>query len=512
MREIAFYRCRAKGRPDNVLHGIGRFGNQSAGRQLSMSIRVRTCVLCACACACAAVLAPAAAALAQPTTPTPTAPTPPSPALDPATPPAAEPAPAATTAAPAPAATEPAPAESAPERLFDTRIYGYLNSFLDRIAPATFERPLAYDRATGEVLKSQEPTAFNVDAFFMVQGTIGHRYRFFLNVAALGAGDPVGSTPIELRNAWVETSIYGQALAVRVGRMYRRFGLYNELLDATPTFIGIKEPEILDEDHLMITRTTNLMLLGAYVRGVHKVEYALTTGNDERADNQVPLGADLHYTYEDSLKIGLSYYDSMGKAKPGVKMGEGSPKGGVPNWMAEDEYRVVNAYAQLTTGPWIAQLEYALARHDARRDPVSTLRLSVASANLSPAQYGRFFTDPFDAMPPTEADVIERTRYTAQTAYFRLGHELLDGRLTPYLQLDYFKNPEIVPNEELGGDLEAGLDDRGRFWKGTLGVMYRPITPIALKLEYGSHLFMRWGGTSYVDPELRASLSYFWEL
>lgn len=484
-----------------------------------MSIRVRTCVLCACAC----VFAVAATAWGQPagrtapTTPTttPTTPNPapapvavPEPAAEPAPAPKAEPTPKAEPAL----AADPAPAESAHARLFDTRIYGYLNSFLDQIAPATLERPLAYDRATGEVLKSQEPMGFDVDAFFMVQGTIGDRYRFFLNVAALGAGDPVGSTPVELRNAWVEASIYGQALAVRAGRMYRRFGLYNELLDATPTFIGIKEPEILDEDHLMITRTTNLMLLGAYVRGAHKIEYALTTGNDERADNQVPLGVDLNYTHEDSLKIGVSYYDSMGKAKPGVKMGEGSPKGGVPNWMAEDEYRVVNAYAQLVAGPWIAQLEYCLARHDARRDPVSTLRLSVASANLSPAQYARFFTDPFDAMPPTEADVIERTRYTAQTAYFRLGHELSDGRLTPYLQLDYFKNPEIVPNRELGGDAEAGLDDRGRFWKGTLGAMYRPITPIALKLEYGSHFFVRWGGTSYVAPELRASLSYFWEL
>lgn len=406
----------------------------------------------------------------------------------------------------------PAEAVETPEKIFDTRVYGYLNAFVDQIAPLTLARPLAYDRATNEVIETQEPMEIGVDAFVMIQGTIGNRYRYFLNVAALGAGDPVESTSVELRNAWVEASLYGQALAVRAGKMYRRFGLYNEILDATPTFIGIKEPEILDDDHLMITRTTNLMLLGAYVKGIHKIEYSITTGNDEREDqHQVPLGADVNYDHAQTFKVGVSYYDTMGLAEPGVQVGEGSPKGGVANWMDEDRYRVFNAYAQVMKGPWIAQLEYGIALHDAKRDPAAVLQLADPSANLSPAQYQRFFTDPYDDIPPTEADVIRDAKYTGQTAYFRVGYELADGVYTPYVQGDYYKNPEIVPIEDFGGDGEAGFDDRGRFLKATLGFLYRPIPPIAVKLEYGTH-FMKWGGTSYVDPELRASFSYFWEL
>ena len=114
---------------------------------------------------------------------------------------------------PAPATPAPAPA-STHEKLYDTRVYGYLNSYLEQIEPMTLARPFAYDRATGQVRKDEEPLGFGIDAFVMVQGTIGHRYRYFLNIAALDAGDPVENAHIELRNAWVEASLYGQALAV----------------------------------------------------------------------------------------------------------------------------------------------------------------------------------------------------------------------------------------------------------------------------------------------------------
>jgi len=474
---------------------------------------IRCCSLHVCALVLA--LVPAAKAWAQtpPPAPAPTGPMTPAPTPAAPTPPPAAPTPTtpATPAAPPKAAPAAEPAESTVEKIFETRVYGYLNSFLSTIPPLTAERPRSYDRATNQIIKQQENLSFDVNAFVMMQGTIGNRYRWFLNIAALGAGDPIEGTAIELRNAWVEASLYGQLLAVRAGRMYRRFGLYNEILDATPTFIGILEPEILDADHLMITRTTNLMLLGAHVKDVHKIEYSLATGQDERESNQVPLGADINYSYKHILKAGVSYYDSMGKAVPGVAVGDGSPKGGVADWMAEDRYRVVNVYAQLMQDPWVVQAEYCLARHHARRDPAATAMLADEAANLTPAQYKRFFTDPFDATPPQLTEVIVNATYTAQTAYLRLGYELRDGRYTPYLQGDFYQNPEVIPIRSYGGDVEAGYDDHGRFLKATLGFLYRPLPAIALKVEYGSHL-QKWGGTSSLDPELRASFSYFWEL
>ncbi|HWO19878.1 MAG TPA: hypothetical protein VNO30_13925 [Kofleriaceae bacterium] len=464
-----------------------------------------------CICVLATVTATEAWAQAPAPEPAEPAPTPAEPASAPAAPaPAPTPTPAP---APTPAAPPPTPAhESVPDRPSYARVYGYLNALLGEIAPFTLERPVTYDRATGEVIKGQGRMSFDVDAFVMVQGTIGDRYRYFLNFAALGAADPNERPSLELRNAWVEASIYGQALAIRAGRLYRRFGLYNEILDATPTFIGIREPEILDNGHLMVTRTTNLMLLGAYGEGTHRIDYSLTTGNDERAGNQVPLGAELSYSYEQILKVGVFYYDTMGEAKPAVTVGKGSPKGGVANWMAEDRYRVLDIYGQLTAGPWIAQAEICQSWHRARRDPAATLLLADPRASLSPYQYQHFFSDPLDDTPPTEADVRQRATYTTRASYLRLGYELRDGMFTPYLQGDYYHNHEMVPLTAFGGDNEAGYSDHGSFFKIALGAMFRPIAAVALKLEYGTHLNMEWAGTSYADPEMRASFSYFWEL
>ena len=434
----------------------------------------------------------------------------PTPTPTPAPPPATEPPAESPTPAPV---TAPAPEpEPTPEKLFDTKIYGYINSYWEQ---ASFtEHPLGYDRTAMAPIEDREANEFDVlNLNVMIQGTVGDRYKYFLNIAAPGAGGVIDDEPIGVRNAWLEASLVGNYLAIRGGKLYRRFGLYNEILDAVPTFIGIEPPEILDKDHLMITRTTNLMLHGTYVAGDNELQYAVTTGNDEREGAQVPIGLDVNLQHKQQVKVGVSYYDSMGKAVPGVAVGDGSPKGGVANWMAVDKYRVIDAYFQLTRGSLIAQLEYCRAMHKGQRDPASLLALAADDSNLSPAQWRRFFSTPFGAPGTMENDVNVTANYTVQTAYVRLGYELEvgSGTLTPYVQGDYYKNPEIVGEKSFGGDNEAGWDDGGQFIKTTIGFVYRPIYPVALKTDVSTHT-QKFDGASYTYPELRVSAAYFWEL
>jgi hypothetical protein len=99
-----------------------------------------------------------------------------------------------------------------------------------------------------------------------------------LNLAAPGSGSKVEDLSLLVRNAWVEAPLIDGSLILRAGKLYRRFGLSNEILDATPTFIGIEAPELFDEDHLLLTRTTNLMLHGSLGFDSGVVNYALTTG------------------------------------------------------------------------------------------------------------------------------------------------------------------------------------------------------------------------------------------
>ena len=62
-----------------------------------------------------------------------------------------------------------------------------------------------------------------------------------------------------------------------------------------------------------------------------------------------------------------------------------------------------------------------------------------------------------------------------------------------------------------GGDNEAGLSDDGQFVKVTGGMVYRPDPAVALKVDGSTHI-QQFNGETIQYPELRASLSYFWQL
>lgn len=85
------------------------------------------------------------------------------------------------------------------------------------------------------------------------------------------------------------------------------------------------------------------------------------------------------------------------------------------------------------------------------------------------------------------------------------------GELTPYAQWDHYENPETIASKSFGGDGEAGLTDDGAFDKATVGTIYRPISPVALKLDGSAHI-QDFNGKQEIYPEIRLSFSYFWQL
>jgi len=154
---------------------------------------------------------------------------------------------------------------------FQTEVYGYSEAYAEKV----FSEPSVND--AGETVTAHAPHEFDVPhLFLMVNSRYGNVFQSFLALKAAGAGE------VGVSNAWVQGDLLGRYLSVRAGKLYRRFGLYNEVLDAVPTYIGIEPPEVFDKDHLMLTRTTNLMVHGNANLGDLYVEYALMTGNDER--------------------------------------------------------------------------------------------------------------------------------------------------------------------------------------------------------------------------------------
>jgi hypothetical protein len=391
----------------------------------------------------------------------------------------------------------------APE-VFTARLYGYVD--------AHFEKSQAQPglNEAGMTEGSKQAAEFDVTNLnIMLQGRIYGRYRYFINLSAPGSGSPTEDGAVGLRNGWVELPVYRDFFNFRIGKTYRRFGLYNEILDATPTFIGIEPPEMFDSDHLMLTRTTNAMLHGTIVSGNTSLSYALQAGNDERRGAQLPFGADLRFDFAGAAKVGVSYYNSNGDAAPTVDVGS-SPLGGVINWMEKDKYQVYSAFAQVMTKGLTVQAEYTKANHDAVRNEERVQNLAVDNqAGLIPRQMEQFFRNGDPAQ-----GVIPDITYGVTAIYGRAGYEIpiyKQWSVTPYAQLDYYKNIETIGSEDFGGDNEAGLTDDGKFLKYTLGVVIRPVRFVAIKVD-GSVHSQEFNGATFNYAEVRTSWSLYWEL
>ncbi len=384
------------------------------------------------------------------------------------------------------------------------RLHGFIDAYWEKVA----DTPAGVD-ADGRTVFEKNPHEFDVaNVHVMLQGSVGQGYRYYLNLAAPGSGGSDIDEHVRVRNAWVEVALAQDYLNLRWGKTYRRFGLYNEILDAVPTFIGIEPPELFDKDHLMLTRTTNLMVHGQWSAGEHALAYALMTGNDERAGDELPLGVDLHYDWGTTLRVGSSFYTTNGDAGPTRAVGGGSPHGGVANWMASDDYLVYGGYAQLQLSGFLFETEWWWASHRARRDPAAVLRL--LDAGLNSRQLERFG---LDGPNPTAADVPVAVDYVVATRYVRLGYAFSAGgvEFTPYAQGDFYRNRETIQSKRFGGDNEAGLSDDGVFGKPTLGLVVRPVPAVAFKIDGSTHI-QTFNGETIAYPEVRTSLSYFWQL
>lgn len=319
---------------------------------------------------------------------------------------------------------------------------------------------------------------------------------------------------LEIRNAWGNIK-FNDFFQLRLGKIYRRFGLYNEKLDQLPTFMGIEPPELFDNDHLFLPRTTSVMVHGTKWFGERSFSYALSTGNGESGveDGVVPLGWDFRLKFRKSI-IGTSGYLSSisqnGRSQSTVKLGDGSPRGGIAPWMSGDRYWITGAYLEKAFGKFVVKTAYWYSKHNAVRDPEAVLTL-FRNVSLSTYQQKNFVGEASDQPVDNLAtnDVILNKVYSVESYYCRVGYEIKTGigAIIPYAFFDWMRNPETIAAIDWGGDDEAGLADNGSFIKPSLGVMYRPIEQLALKVDGGIHR-QRLNNELVTYPEIRLDLSF----
>ena len=375
-------------------------------------------------------------------------------------------------------------------------VYGYFSTRLEK----SFGVPAAAGTA---IVKETSPREFGYPFVnVMLQSQLSPRFKVFANLNGAGAG------VLDVRNIWGEWSPSAK-FNVRVGKSYRKFGLYNEVLDAVPTYYGIEPPEAFDSDHLLISRTTALMVHGQVATGPGRFNYSFSTDNGEGQDVEttMPIGYDANYQFgTGQLTLGLSGYTSGGGTNGDKSVGEGSPRSGVLPWMADDDFSIVNLYAESKVGALTLQAEWARATHTATRDADAIVEV-VNGAGLNDRQRARFLIDPL--APVNVGNVRTDGSYDVTAWYVRGGYSFFTekGEIGPYFQYDHYSNPETIAKKSFGGDAEAGESDDGGFSKITIGTLFRPIPNVALKID--SSLFQyQLLGRSVSFHEIRLDLSY----
>ena len=374
-------------------------------------------------------------------------------------------------------------------------IFGYFSTRYEKV----FSEP---EVQNGKIVRRNvAPEWSNPFMNVMLQHQLGNEFRVFLNLNGAGDGN------VEVRNFWGEYT-FAPIFRIRLGRVYRKFGLYNEILDAVPTYYGIEPPELFDSDHLIVSRTSTLMVFGNADLGVGQIEYSLATDNGEGGPslNMIPVGWDLRYRQGIDFLIGLSGYFSGGETTSDVSVGEGSPSTGVMPWMSADAFSVIGGFTEIIHEGLTLQGAYWYSSHDALRNPESIVNL-VNGTTLNSNQLNRFLIDPTG--PLEQANVNTDGSYAINTWYLRAGYSIYTsrGEIAPYLQWDWYDNPETIASKKWGGDNEAGVSDNGTFNKATVGVVYRPVPNVAIKLDGSSHIY-KLNGEQVQYPEIRFDVSY----
>lgn len=381
------------------------------------------------------------------------------------------------------------------------KIYGYFNTNIEKV----LNEP--YIDETGSTAYESSPAEWTTPSFHLYGSTrINDNIDLLFN---LGNNGDI----IDIRNAWGNIRI-NNYIQLRFGKIYRKFGLFNEKLDQLPTFYGIEPPELFDGDHLMLPRTTTFVIHGKAYAGSNVFEYSLNTGNGEGVGNfsVVPLGFDLRYKTS-NMKIGTSFYISSinsNRAVSTVGVGEGSPSAGILPWMVGDDYYVTGGYLEKTIGRLHIKTAFWSANHDAERDPDAVIMI-LNNAELSQKQKENFFGT-MASLPDTALtsdDVITDAKYKVQTFYIRLGYEIPTsiGQILPYVFVDWMNHPETIKSKEWGGDNEAGISDDGKFLKPSIGMVFKPNENVAIKLDASTH-HQKFNGKDEFYPEIRLDVSF----
>ncbi len=215
-----------------------------------------------------------------------------------------------------------------------------------------------------------------------------------------GVNPSSGDSGIVLEYAFVEYT-HNNAIQLRGGKMLSPWGIYNEIRDATPTYLSVGIPELLyrAEEHggfaFIPKWTTGLATLGAIIvdSSHNDLEYTVYLGNGESRlttnesrhdDNQnKAIGARVNFTTHDGVyHVGVSgFYGDKA----------------IDNDSLSERHFSFTTHAVYTRGDFILSGEYGYSELSKWKSKAWFLQLSRRIGKFTP--YLRYSTlDPLDSV------------------------------------------------------------------------------------------------------------------
>jgi hypothetical protein len=203
------------------------------------------------------------------------------------------------------------------------QVYGFFDLELDGTNKNPDDFQYTFDQHHFNVI-----TVYRMSDRWRVFGEVEWEHGVSLNASG-------GSGLVALERAWVEYA-HTDALRVKAGKFLPPFGNYNQLHDATPTFLSSFLPNAVYGKHsntvggsqrLYAKFGTGIQVLGTFFPGSWQADYYayVTNGRGPRpgeADNDRNKGVGGRFVLtapNDVARLGASYYEDRNGAADGTK-------------------------------------------------------------------------------------------------------------------------------------------------------------------------------------------------
>jgi|GEM_PF-2964165 len=333
----------------------------------------------------------------------------------------------------------------------------------------------------GKTVNSNSHSDWDISKFNLIlQQSFNKNFSFYINL----------TNNFEVNNVFGFYS-FNRYYNFKLGKIYRKFGHFNHIREASPFNYGIELPESFQTNHLIFDINTVFEFSGNTEILNNNLSY---TANFSFIDNindgfSFPFGFDLRYEKSNTFNFGTSFYYSGSKAISDIDFNKGISKNGVLPWMINDEFTVLDFFIEYKYENFTLIGEWINSTHNSLRNAEKIFEMSVNDNDgtflINEKQKDRYKIDKSKGFEPS--NIKQVIDYNIQNYYFILTYNWVTkfGLVSPFIKAEEYSNPELIENINFGGDNEVGRTDDGKISKYILGLAFYPINEIALKFALG---------------------------